>query len=49
MTTVCKLTCILTVIGGMLAPASSAFAQAFGVQATPLFGVVEGGNGCKGA
>jgi len=49
MTKVCKLTCVLTVIGGMLAPASSAFAQAFGVQATTLFAVLNGGNECNGA
>ena len=45
MTMLRKVTCILTVMGGMLAAASSAFAQ----QATPLFAVLNGGNVCNGA
>jgi CHRD domain len=49
MTTVCKLTCDFTVIGGMLAPASSAVAQPFGEQATPFSAVLNGGNECNGA
>jgi len=49
MTTLCRLTCVLTVIGGMLAPATCAFAQPFGEQATPLFAVLNGGNQCNGA
>ena len=43
MTMLRKVTCVLTVMGGMLAAASSAFAQ----QATPLFAVLNGGNECN--
>jgi hypothetical protein len=45
MTMLRKVTCVLTVMGGMLAAASSAFAQ----QASPLFAVLNGGNVCNGA
>jgi hypothetical protein len=44
MTMLRKVTCVLTVMGGMLAAASSAFAQ----QASPLFAVLNGGNVCNG-